>query len=146
MKKLCLLPIAALMACTPATEEEAVENDVVEEVAAAPAGPAFDMDGSYRVASYRGAPIPGTAAMNASIGDGQITISSPCARMVWSYELSGNVLATEPVSGLSGGCAADGSTFENGVAGVVGQANIAMEMRGMTQISGPGGDIQLEPR
>ena len=143
MKIVCLLPLAALIGCTPAAEEEVVENVAVEEEAAAPAAPALEMGGSYALATYRGNPVPASAAMTATISGDTTRITSPCANMQWGYELTGNLLKTTPTSGLTGGCAADGSTFENGVAGVITQANIAMDMNGLLQISGPGGVVEL---
>ncbi|WP_260483056.1 META domain-containing protein [Sphingomicrobium flavum] len=142
MKRLCLLPIAGLMACTPAAEEPPVENEVAAEAPLAPSEPAFDINGTYRVVSYRNTQLSADTALTATVADGKIVMSSPCTRATWDYQLTGNNLATDLASGLSG-CAANASRVENGVADAISQANIAMEMRGMIQLSGAGGVIEL---
>lgn len=134
------LPLLMLAACeaqeTPASAPEPTEE-------AAPA-PTLELEGSYKVVSYRNAPVPASTAMSAAIDGSQVAITSPCARMVWDYEQTGNGVSFTPASGLSGGCAADTTTFENGVADVMAQATIAMEMGGRINISGAGGSIELQ--
>ena len=137
-----ILPLAMLAACE-AEEAPAPVPEPVEEAAPAPT---IDMTGNWQVTSYRGGAVPSSAAMRASIDGSQIAITSPCARMVWDYEANGNIVSFTPVSGLSGGCATNPTTFENGVADAMAQANIAMDMGGTLNISGPGGAIELEAR
>lgn len=137
-----ILPLAMLAACE-ADEAPAPQPEPVEEAAPAPS---LDLTGNWRVTSYRNAPVPDSTAMRASIDGSQVAITSPCARMVWDYELNGNAVTFTPASGLSGGCAANPTTFENGVADVMAQANIAMDMGGSVNISGPGGAIELQPQ
>lgn len=136
------LPLLLLAACE-ADESPAPVPQPVEETASAPT---LELPGNYQVASYRNAPLPASTTMSAAIDGSQIAITSPCARMVWDYELNGNAITFAPVSGLSGGCAADPTTFENGVADVMAQATIAMDMGGRINISGSGGSIELEAR
>ena len=137
-----ILPLALLAACE-ADETPAPAPEPVGEEAAAPT---LDISGNWRVTSYRGGAVPGSTAMRASIDGSQVAITSPCARMVWDYEIDGNIVSFTPASGLSGGCAANPTTFENGVADVMAQANIAMDMGGTLNISGPGGAIELQPQ
>ncbi|WP_265528154.1 META domain-containing protein [Sphingomicrobium marinum] len=136
------LPLLMLAACE-AEEAPAPAPEPVEEAAPAPS---LELPGNYQVVSYRNAPLPASTAMSAAIDGSQIAITSPCARMVWDYELNGNAITFAPVSGLSGGCAADPTTFENGVADVMTKANIAMDMGDRINISGSGGAIELEAR
>lgn len=147
MKLLYLPLIALLAACTP-QDEPAAGNDLAadNEIAAeeSSALPAPVLEGKWQIARYRNAPLPGSASMRVNATADQLVVASNCARMTWSYEQKGNVISFTPVSGLSGGCAADPTSFENGVADAVSQANIAMDLAGMLQLSGPGGVIDLE--
>ncbi|MBB3764829.1 META domain-containing protein [Sphingomicrobium lutaoense] len=144
MKFACLPLIALLAACSQASEEPVpVANETAPEMEAeAPAPP--QIEGRWEVASYRNAPLPASAAMRASASESELTVSSSCANMRWSYEQNGNMIRFTPVSGLSGGCAADPTSFENGVAQAIGDANIVMDMGGRLQLSGPGGVVDLQ--
>ncbi|NNC48494.1 MAG: META domain-containing protein [Sphingomonas sp.] len=136
------LPLLVLAACE-AQEAPVPAPEPVEEAAPAQT---LELPGNYQVVSYRNAPLPASTTMSAAIDGSQVAITSPCARMVWDYELDGNAVSFSPVSGFSGGCAANPTTFENGVADVMAKANIAMDMGERINISGSGGAIELESR